>query len=105
MVTVIGTSDVERQVSGIPVEYKLSQNFPNPFNPSTTFNYSLKNAGDVQIEIFDASGKEIKKIVDGYRAAGSYQVNFSAGNLPSGIYYYKISTPQFVQTKKMILLK
>ncbi len=105
MVTVIGSSDVERQVSEIPAEYKLSQNFPNPFNPSTTFNYSLKDAGEVEIGIFDVSGKEIQSLVKGYRTAGSYQVNFNAANLPSGIYYYKISTSEFVQTKKMMLLK
>lgn len=109
MVKVIGSSAVEERTSDLPKEFQLSQNYPNPFNPTTTFEYSLKQPGDVQIGIFDASGKEIKSLVDGYRSAGSYKINFDASSvsngLPSGIYYYRISTPEFTQTKKMILLK
>ena len=105
MVKVIGASAVEAQVSGIPSDFNLSQNYPNPFNPSTSFTYSLKQAGDVQISIYDASGKEIKSLVNGFRAAGNYVVNFDAGNLASGIYYYRILTNNFIKTNKMILLR
>lgn len=105
MVKVIGSSAVEEQISGIPSEYNLSQNYPNPFNPSTSFTYSLKQSGDVQISIYDASGKEVKSLVNGFRSAGSYVVNFDARNLASGIYYYRIITNDFVQTNKMVLLK
>lgn len=105
MVKVIGSSAVEEQISGIPTEFKLSQNYPNPFNPSTSFTYSLKQAGDVQISIYDASGKEVKSLINGFRSAGSYVVNFDAKNLASGIYYYRIISADFTHTHKMVLLK
>lgn len=105
MVKVIGPSAVEVQISGIPEDYNLSQNYPNPFNPSTKFNYSIKTAGEVQIKIYDVSGREVLLLVEGYRAAGTYQVKFNAANFPSGIYYYRMITNNFTQTNKMILLK
>ncbi len=105
MVKVIGTSDVEEQVSNLPTEYKLSQNFPNPFNPNTSFIYSLRQSGNVEVGIYDGSGKELQSLVNGYRTAGSYEVNYSAVNLSSGIYYYRITTAEFSETRKMILLK
>lgn len=104
-VKVIGSSAVEEQISGTPTEFNLSQNYPNPFNPSTSFTYSLKQSGDVQISIYDASGKEVKSLVNGFRSAGSYVIDFDARNLASGIYYYRIITNDFVQTNKMVLLK
>ena len=105
MVKVIGASLVEERISDVPSEFKLSQNYPNPFNPSTSFTYSLKQSGDVQISIYDAAGKEVKSIVNGFREAGSYQVTFEAQNFASGIYYYRIITSDFIQTNKMILIK
>lgn len=104
MVTV-GTSSVEEQISGIPNDYNLSQNYPNPFNPSTSFTYSLKQSGDVQISIYDASGKEIKSLVNGYRNAGNYLVRLNAADFASGIYFYRIVTNNFTMTNKMVLLK
>jgi hypothetical protein len=105
MVTVTGSSSVDEQLSGIPTEYNLSQNYPNPFNPSTSFTYSLKQSGDVKINVYDVSGKEVKSLVDGFRSAGNYVVIFNAGDMASGIYYYRITTNDFVQTNKMVLLK
>jgi len=105
MVKVIGASSIEERLSDVPSEFELSQNYPNPFNPSTSFTYSLKQSGDVQISIYDAVGKEVKSIVNGFREAGSYQVTFEAQNFASGIYYYRIITSDFIQTNKMILLK
>ena len=105
MVKVIGASSIEERISNIPSEFDLSQNYPNPFNPSTSFTYSLKQSGDVQISIYNAVGKEVKSIVNGFREAGSYQVTFEAQNFASGIYYYRIITSDFIQTNKMILLK
>lgn len=101
----IGASAVEEQISGIPSEYNLSQNYPNPFNPSTSFIYSMKQSGDVQISLYDVSGKEVKSLVNGYRAAGNYVINFNAAELASGIYYYRIITNNFVKTNKMVFLK
>ena len=105
MVKVIGASSIEERITDVPSEFKLSQNYPNPFNPSTSFTYSLKQSGDVQISIYDAVGKEVKSLVNGFREAGSYQIIFEAQNFASGIYYYRIITSDFIQTNKMILLK
>lgn len=105
MVTITGASAVDEKVSGLPTEFKLSQNYPNPFNPSTSFTYSMKQSGNVQIKLYDASGKEVRSLVEGYRTAGNYAVHINAADLASGIYYYRIITNNFVQTNKMILLK
>jgi len=105
MVTVTPASAVEEQISGTPTEYELSQNFPNPFNPSTNFTFALKQSGDVKISIYNVSGVEVESLVNGFRSAGTYQISFNAANLPSGIYYYRIVTGSFTQTKKMVLLK
>ena len=105
MVTITGSSAVDEQISGIPTEYNPSQNYPNPFNPTTSFTYSLKQSGDVLISVYDVSGKEVKSLVDGFRSAGNYLVNFNLGDMASGIYYFRITTNDFVQTNKMVLLK
>ncbi|NWF89281.1 MAG: T9SS type A sorting domain-containing protein [Ignavibacteriaceae bacterium] len=108
MVKVVGASDIEHQVNNIPDAYSLSQNYPNPFNPSTSFTYSLKKPGDVQIVVYDAAGNKIRNLVNGFRDAGTYTINFDASyvsGLPSGVYYYRIITSEFIQTNKMILIK
>lgn len=105
IVKVIGASSIDEQMIGTPDEYSLSQNYPNPFNPTTSFTYSLKESGDVKISIYDISGKEVKSLVDGFRSAGNYVVSVNAGDMASGIYYYRIKSKDFVQTNKMVLLK
>ena len=108
MVNVVGASSVEHQVSNIPEEYNLSQNYPNPFNPATSFTYSLKQAGDVKIIVYDIAGREVQILTDGFREAGKYVLNFdtsSLNGLSSGIYYYRIVTRDFTQTNKMVLMK
>lgn len=89
----------------IPSEYSLEQNHPNPFNPATVITYQIPKAGKVLLKIFDILGKEIKTLVDNYKEAGSYQVTFNAGKLPSGVYIYRLESGSFVQSKKMILTK
>ena len=89
----------------LPSDYKLSQNFPNPFNPSTEIRYSLKESGNVLLKVFDILGKEVAVLKNKYETAGSHIVNFNASNLPSGIYFYTITTGSFHQTKKMVLLR
>ena len=90
-------------------KFDLSQNYPNPFNPSTKINYSLAKAGNVKIVLYDASGKEIKTLVDEYKNSGNYLIDFNAsttaGGLASGTYLYRITTNDFVQTRKMVLVK
>ena len=88
-----------------PTEYSLAQNYPNPFNPSTKISYSLPSSTKVNLKIFDATGREVESLVDGIQSAGNHEINFNAANLASGVYFYRIVTNNFVQSKKMILLK
>ncbi len=88
-----------------PTEFALSQNYPNPFNPTTMINFQLPISKYVTLKIYDVLGKEIETLVDGEKSPGSYEVRFDASNLPSGVYLYILRVGEFVQTKKMILLK
>lgn len=85
--------------------FYLSQNYPNPFNPITVISYQLLVVSHVNLVVFDLLGKEIKTLVSERKNAGVYQVNFDGANLPSGIYFYKIQTEKWSQTKKMVLMK
>lgn len=86
-------------------DYCLSQNYPNPFNPSTTINYSIKNAGNVKLTVFDALGKRVAVVVDEFKPAGSYSVKFDGRSLPSGMYIYKLEAAEFTTAKKFVLMK
>jgi hypothetical protein len=88
-----------------PAEYSLEQNYPNPFNPSTNINFSLAEAGLVKMVVYDMLGQKVSVIVDEFREAGYHTVTFNASNLPSGLYFYTLESPQFKQTKKMLLTK
>jgi hypothetical protein len=85
--------------------YYLAQNYPNPFNPSTKINFGLKNSGNVEISVYNILGNKVATLVNGFKSAGNHSVSFDASNLSSGIYFYKIVTSGFVQTRKMILEK
>lgn len=89
----------------MPVEYALDQNYPNPFNPSTQIQYSLKEPGHTQLAIYNITGQEVARLVDGRQEAGIYNVTFSASALPSGMYFYRLQSGSFSQTAKMVLLK
>jgi len=92
-----------------PITFNLYQNFPNPFNPSTIISYQLPVSSKVTLKVYDVLGKEVATLVDEEKSAGSYEVEFkstgSSHQLASGIYYYQLSAGNFIQTKKMILLK
>jgi hypothetical protein len=88
-----------------PGKYELAQNYPNPFNPSTNINYQLPQDGNVNISIFDNSGKEVKSLISEYKPAGYYTINFNAFSLSSGIYFYRILSGDFIAVKKMMLVK
>ncbi|MAL17565.1 MAG: hypothetical protein CL670_14750 [Balneola sp.] len=89
-----------------PTPTALHQNYPNPFNPTTTISYQLNETSLVQLEVFDTTGREVAVLVNGERkSAGSYQATFDAGNLASGVYFYRLETAGQVMTKKMLLLK
>jgi photosystem II stability/assembly factor-like uncharacterized protein len=88
-----------------PIEFSLAQNYPNPFNPSTTIEYSMPESGNVKLEVYNSLGEEVATLVNDYKEAGIYKVNFDARNLASGIYFYKIDAGNFFLIKKMILLR
>ncbi len=88
-----------------PWEYSLSPNYPNPFNPTTTIVFSLREAGDVSLTVFDLLGRTVAEIVHEQLDAGEHRVNFSAEHLASGIYYYTLRAGSFTATHKMTLLK
>lgn len=88
-----------------PTVYKLYDNYPNPFNPSTTFTYSLPEASFTSLKIYDAIGNEVAVVIDEIKPAGTHQIEFDAIGLSSGIYYYTLQAGAFTQTKKMILMK
>ena len=88
-----------------PAKYSLEQNYPNPFNPSTVIEYQIPAESRVSLKVFDVLGREVKTIVDKNQSAGKYKINFNAGRLSNGIYYYRLTSGNFVKTKKMIVLK
>jgi hypothetical protein len=90
---------------GAPAAFYLSQNYPNPFNPSTQIDYSVPQASKVSLKVFDILGREVASLVDEYKEIGTYTVTFDASNLPGGIYFYTISAGNFVESKKMSLVK
>jgi hypothetical protein len=89
----------------VPVKYGLAQNYPNPFNPTTRIEFSLKEAGHVNLTIYDVLGQEVMKVVDKSMKAGHHWLTIKAQNLSSGIYFYKLSVNDFTAIKKMMLLK
>ena len=86
-------------------EYELDQNYPNPFNPMTRISYSVKEAGMVELKIFDLLGREVTRLVNEQKQPGNYEVNFSASELASGVYIYKLQVNDYIAIKKMILLR
>jgi hypothetical protein len=99
----LGLEDSE--IADAPTEYALQQNYPNPFNPTTTIRYSIINPDVVKIKIYDVLGREVRTLVNEFKQVGTYELQFSANGLASGIYLYRIESGSFVETKKMILLK
>ena len=89
----------------IPSAFSLGQNYPNPFNSMTNVKFEMLNGGEVKIVVYDISGREVRTLVDERLEAGVYEVRFDAGDLPSGIYFYRMETEKFTETKKLILLK
>ena len=103
----IGSDDfIENQQNQLlPKEYNLSQNYPNPFNPDTRIIYDIPEESFVSLKVYDILGKEIATLVSNQKQPGKYEINFSGLNLSSGIYFYTLSSSNFVETKKMILLQ
>ena len=91
----------------MPTKFTLEQNYPNPFNPSTIISYQLPKAGNVTLKVFDFLGREVAVLVDEEKAAGSYNVEFGVKSLElsSGIYFYQLKFGDYLETKKMLLIK
>jgi hypothetical protein len=98
------TTDIKGQVE-IPTEFKLEQNFPNPFNPVTQISFALPKDGFTNLTVYNSIGVEVSALISEVKAAGNYSISFNASQLPSGIYFYELSSGSFKSTKKMILLK
>ena len=89
----------------LPEYYYLGQNYPNPFNPKTQIDYELPLSGLVTLKVYDVLGREIATLVNEEKTAGTYQVEFSANNLSSGIYFYTLTSRAYSKTKKMVVIK
>jgi len=102
-------TDVDNPHSNV-YRYKLEQNYPNPFNPTTKIKYSISNVGaslmkPVRLKVYDILGKEVATLVNEYKPAGSYEIEFDASSIPSGVYFYQLKAGDFIQTNKMLLIK
>lgn len=99
--TVVGIEDEQK----LPNDFTLYQNYPNPFNPSTVISWQLAAGGYVTIKVYDVLGRELITLVNRYYITGKYKVNFKAKGLPSGEYFYRLITKDFIETKKMMLVR
>jgi hypothetical protein len=89
----------------MPTQYTLAQNFPNPFNPTTTIQYGLPMSAFVSLRVFNTLGEQVADLVEGDRESGYHTVTFDASNLSSGVYFYRLQAGDFVQTRRLMILK
>jgi hypothetical protein len=100
-----GVIGVEKEKENLPVQFALYQNYPNPFNPSTTIEFDIPERSNLKLVIYDILGREVETLIDKELEPGKYKLNFTATNLPSGVYFYTLKTPKFTKTNKMLLIK
>jgi photosystem II stability/assembly factor-like uncharacterized protein len=101
-----GLTFISNQNNNLPAGFELFQNYPNPFNPGTNISFTIPSSGFAVLTIYDALGNEIQKIVNENKKAGTYDINFKASHLPSGVYFYTLSFDNtLISTRKMLLLK
>ncbi|MBI5402050.1 MAG: T9SS type A sorting domain-containing protein [Ignavibacteriae bacterium] len=100
-----GATYINNTNKNIPEKYSLSQNYPNPFNPSTNIKFSIKKPGFTTLKVYNALGKEERLLVNDFLEAGEFETMFDGGKLSSGLYFYKITTGNFTDTKKMLMIK
>lgn len=100
-----GIVEVESEQGEVPTIFSLAQNYPNPFNPTTAITYQLAAGSDVILKVFDILGNEIATLVNEYETAGRYEVEFNTTALPSGIYLYQLRAGNFIESRKMVLMK
>jgi photosystem II stability/assembly factor-like uncharacterized protein len=95
----------EYKFNNIPTDYYLSNNYPNPFNPTTTINYHIPELNFVTIKVYDVLGNEVATLINEEKPSGNYEIEFNATGLPSGVYFYRLQAGSYVETKKMVLMK
>jgi hypothetical protein len=100
-----GVTAVSEEASAVPAQFELNQNYPNPFNPSTVIAYSLPQASDVTLKVYDMLGREVRTLVDGFQEAGIHRAVFDSRNLSSGVYLYRVSAGAYHAARTMVLLK
>jgi hypothetical protein len=100
----LGSSNINN-VSSTATSFKLQQNYPNPFNPATSIRFALQRSGFTSLKIYDMNGKEVAVLINNNLQQGEYIFDFNAGNLPSGTYFYKLTSEGFTATRKMMLVK
>jgi len=98
-------TSVNDDLNPLPRKFELAQNYPNPFNPSTIIKFSIPSESYVNLKIYDMLGREVRTLLNEEKAPGTYAINFTAGNLPSGVYLYKLTAGNYTDTKKLILIK
>jgi photosystem II stability/assembly factor-like uncharacterized protein len=103
--TNISTTGIQNISSGIPFEYSLGQNFPNPFNPVTKINFQIPVKGNVSLKVYNQLGQEVAVLADKFMSVGYYSADFDASRLSSGVYFYRLITGSYYATKKMVLLR
>jgi hypothetical protein len=91
--------------NNLPLNYSLSQNYPNPFNATTVIKYTMPTAGFVTLKIYDMLGKEISTVINSHKYAGEHSITYTASDLASGVYLYRLQINDFISSKKFILLK
>ena len=101
----IFTSVDEEKDNTVPTNFDLSQNYPNPFNPTTKIQFSLPQASNVKLRVYNVLGQQVAELINDFKAAGTYTVDWNAQNLSSGMYIYRLEAGANVVTKKMTLLK
>ena len=100
-----GITGIQTKDESVPQHFSLSQNYPNPFNPSTVIEYSLPKATFVSVRVYDLLGREVGSIVSERQGAGRHEALFNGDGLSSGVYFYRIQTPEFIQAKKMLYMR
>ena len=93
------------ETATLPTEFNLNQNYPNPFNPTTRIDYQLPVQGLVSIKIYDIQGNLVTTLISGVKDAGYHSVNWDAGDMASGVYFYRLISGSYIATKRLLLLK
>jgi len=96
---------IDQRDNQIPTEFALAQNYPNPFNPTTNIDYSVPNAGPVNLTVYDMNGRVVSELVNKTQSAGNYRVTVDGSSIASGVYFYRLTSGTQSMTKKMTLVK